>query len=135
LKSNNLLGTYEFSEFPLDSSYGVKEGNPLPADVVHQYLMDYSKKFGVYERIRFSSKVESCEHQCGGGWVITVSGRPEMFASKLIVATGLTSDPFLPNFKGSDSFEPPLFHSREFKKNADTIHSASQVCVLGGTKV
>lgn len=137
MKTNNLLGTYQYSDFPLDERkayYGVTEGKALPADVVHRYLTDYSKEFGVYERILFNSKVESCEHKDGGGWIIKVSGGPEIFASKLIVATGLTSDPFLPIIKGSESFESPLFHSKDFKDNANTLDTAKNVCVLGGTK-
>jgi hypothetical protein len=140
LQSNNLLGTYEFSDFPLHKEiYGVEEGRPLPADIVHRYLTDYAKEFGVYERILFDSNVESAEYKDGGGWLITVCRRTggqksQIFASKLIVATGLTSDPFLPIIKGSESFEAPLFHCKDFKDHASTVDTAKNVCVLGGTK-
>jgi cation diffusion facilitator CzcD-associated flavoprotein CzcO len=139
LKSNNLLGTYEFSDFKPDAAYGLQEGRPLPADAVHRYLTDYSKHFGIYERIRFDTKVESCEHEDEGGWILNVgasesSGPSQIFASKLIVATGLTSDPFMPIIKGSESFEPPSFHVKDFKDHADTLGTAKNVCVLGGTK-
>lgn len=142
LNSNNLLGTYEFSDFPLDKkTYGVQEGRPLPAEVVHRYLTNYAKESSIYERTRFNSRVESCEHKDGGGWLITVSGRLDssgptshIFASKLIVATGLTSDPFLPILNGSESFGASLFHSKDFKDNASTVDTAKNVCVLGGTK-
>jgi len=160
LKSNNLLGTYQFSDFPVDQDkYNVSHGRPLPADIVHQYLMDYATHFGIYERIRFNSKVGSCEHEDGGGWSINIklsepnsTKTTQIVASKLIVATGLTSNPFLPIIKGSESFEPPVFHSKDFKENAWTLEAAKsvgyhptsiypgnadgvlQVCVLGGTK-
>lgn len=140
LKSNNLLGTYEYADFPLDKTkYGVEEGRALPADVVHRYLTDYAKEFGVYERIRFDTKVESAEHNDAGGWLITVSRRPDnqksqIFASKLIAATGLTSDPFIPIIEGSETFEALLFHSKDFKDHAKTVDTAKNVCVLGGTK-
>jgi cation diffusion facilitator CzcD-associated flavoprotein CzcO len=137
-----VLGTYEYSDYPLNKeTYGVQEGQHLPAEVVHRYLTDYAREFSVYERIRFDSKVESAERKDGGGWLITMSGRPEssthplqIFASKLIVATGLTSDPFIPILKGSESFEAPLFHSKGFKDNASTVDSAKNVVVLGGAK-
>lgn len=139
LKTNNLLGAYEYPDFPIDKEkYGVTEGRPLPADVVHRYLTDYSKEFGIYERIHFDSKVESAEHQEAGGWLLTISGRidgqTQLFTSKLIVATGLTSDPFLPIIKGSESFNAALFHSKDFKDQASTVDTMTKVCVLGGTK-
>jgi cation diffusion facilitator CzcD-associated flavoprotein CzcO len=134
LKTNNLVGTYEFSDFPLDHTrYGVEEGRPLPGEVVQRYLTDYSKAFGVYQRIRFDCKVESCQRKNGGGWLLNLSGH-QMFASKLIIATGLTSDPLLPLIKGAESFEAPLFHSKDFKHNASTVDTSKTVCVLGGAK-
>jgi cation diffusion facilitator CzcD-associated flavoprotein CzcO len=144
LKSNNMLGTYEYSDFPMDTAtYGVKPGEHIPGHVLHQYLTDFAKKFDLLRRIRFETKVESAEYKEGGGWIITISkgfsdkdalAKSEIFAPKLIVATGMTSEAFLPKFAGSESFGAPLFHSRYFSDYASTLDTAKNVCVLGGTK-
>ncbi|KAJ9637881.1 hypothetical protein H2199_007376 [Coniosporium tulheliwenetii] len=142
LKSNNLLGTYEYSDFP-EANLDVKPGEHIPGAVLHQYLTQFAKKFDVYRRIRFNTTVKSVQHEESGGWLLTVISNAEeksaasesqLLAQKLIVATGLTSEPFMPALAGADSFNGPLFHSKDFLRNADTLKSADSVCVLGGAK-
>jgi cation diffusion facilitator CzcD-associated flavoprotein CzcO len=143
LKSNNMLGTYEYSDYPMDTeTYGVKPGEHIPGHVIHKYLSNFAESHGIHQRIRFDTNVQSARHVEGGGWLITVSrsiddGGPEfceIFASKLIAATGLTSTPSVPNFPGSKSFEVPLFHCKDFPKYASTTDTTRNVCVFGGTK-
>jgi cation diffusion facilitator CzcD-associated flavoprotein CzcO len=143
LKSNNMLGTYEYTDYPMDTeTYGVKPGEHIPGHVVHRYLSNFAESHGIHQRIRFDTNVQSARHVEGGGWLITVSrsmdgGRPEfctIFASKLIAATGLTSTPSLPTFPGSKSFEVPLFHCKDFPKYASTTDTTRNICVFGGTK-
>jgi hypothetical protein len=109
LKTNNLLGTYEYPDFPMDTeTYGVKPGEHIPGHVVHRYLAMYAEKFGIADKILLGHRVVSAEHQPGGGWMLTVKvagvgsipGEPGgeetmILARKLVVATGLTSDAFL----------------------------------------
>ncbi|KAK1775968.1 hypothetical protein QBC45DRAFT_420875 [Copromyces sp. CBS 386.78] len=52
----------------------------------------------------------------------------------MVLATGLTSEAFLPDFKGQEEFGAPLFHGKELKKYEGTLVSAKVVTVLGGTK-
>lgn len=51
-----------------------------------------------------------------------------------MVATGLSSEEFLPKFDGEETFSAPIFHSKHFPKYADTLDTAKSVTVLGGTK-
>jgi cation diffusion facilitator CzcD-associated flavoprotein CzcO len=58
-KSNNLLGTFEFSDFAMDSkTYGVQPGQHIPGETVHRYLNDFATKFGILRRVRFSTLVK-----------------------------------------------------------------------------
>ncbi|KAB5540322.1 hypothetical protein GE09DRAFT_253769 [Coniochaeta sp. 2T2.1] len=143
LKSNNMLGTYEYPDFPMDGeTFGVKPGQFIPGDVIHEYLTKYAEKFGIFDKIRCNTKVLSAEHQedAEGGWILTVQDTAEstkekkILARKLVLATGLTSDAFLPEFQGQETFGAPLFHSKELKQHADTLDSAKTVTVFGGTK-
>jgi cation diffusion facilitator CzcD-associated flavoprotein CzcO len=132
-----MVGTYEYSDFPMDeATWGVKAGQHIPGHVIHDYLTAYAKKFDVLHRIRLNTKVEIVEKREKGGWTLLCAGeksRP-ISAKKLIVATGVTSQAFLPTVEGQDSFGVPLFHSKDFLQHADTIKTSERVTVLGGTK-
>ncbi|EMD64005.1 hypothetical protein GGP41_006464 [Bipolaris sorokiniana] len=139
LKSNNLYGSYEYPDFPmLESVYGVKEGQHIPAAVLHRYLTDFAKHFGVYERTRLNTKVEEIEPSSTGGWLVKVvnaSGEPETVRTKrLVLACGLTSQPNIPEYEGADTFESPFFHAKEFCKRSDTVGTSNTAVVVGGGK-
>ncbi|KAM3088039.1 hypothetical protein ACMFMG_002101 [Clarireedia jacksonii] len=143
LKTNNLLGALEFSDFPLTTErYGVKPGEYIPGDVVYRYLKDYAIHFDVYDKIRCGQRVLSAEHVDDGGWTLTVgaevngksSGTSTILASKLLVATGMTSGEFIPILPGSEKFTAPFFHFKQLPRMQDTFETAKSVCVFGGAK-
>ena len=149
LKSNNLHGTYQFSDFPMDpETFGVKPGEHIPGTVVHKYLTMYAERHDILRRIRFNRQVKSVERKEDGGWLVTSSktdngadaqnGKAEtesILARKLVIATGLTSQPFIPKFKGSESFDAPIFHAKELHKRAgETVREGNNVIVFGGSK-
>lgn len=141
LATNNMLGTYEYPDFPMDSeTFGIKPGEHPSGEIVHAYLTKYAEKFGIMDMIRFECSVASAEHQEGdeGGWILTVQKKDgatqRILARKLIMATGMTSEPFLPHIEGQEQFGAPIFHSKDFLKHADTLETAKTVTVLGGTK-
>jgi Pyridine nucleotide-disulphide oxidoreductase len=139
LKSNNMLGTYEYSDFPMDEpTFGVKPGQHVPGDVVHKYLQCYAERFDIYRRIRFRCKVDSAKKE-KNGWILRISAensepQSQLWTEKLIVATGLMSEPLLPKFTGSSTFRAPLFHCRDFAAHRDLLDSAKTVAILGGSK-
>ncbi|KAJ2961270.1 hypothetical protein NQZ79_g3527 [Umbelopsis isabellina] len=137
LKSNNLLGTYEFSDFPMDpATFGVKPGQHIPGEIVHAYLAEYAEHFGFTEKIRLNSKVETVTHQEDGTWKLAIENSVgSLITRKLIVATGLTSRPFLPDFQGQEMFQTPLFHCRDmpmFEK--DLLQNGKRATVFGASK-
>lgn len=144
LKSNNLLGTYEYPDFPMDTeTFGVKTDEHIPGPVINKYLKAYAARFGIAELIRSQTKVLVAEHQEGpdhadGGWVLTVStvGQQEtkLYARHLVLATGRTSDPFLPHFAGQETFGGKIFHGRDFARNSDTVKTAKAVTIFGASK-
>ncbi|KAH8195577.1 hypothetical protein TruAng_010259 [Truncatella angustata] len=145
LKTNNMLGTYEYPDFPMKTEvFGVKPGEHIPGAAVHDYLMQYAEKFDIIDHIHYQSRVEVAEHQENGGWVLKVlthgedtnSRRyTEIRARKLVVATGLTSDPFLPDIDGQESFGAPVFHNSKLQQHADIPDdSKRRVTVFGATK-
>ncbi|KAL0257104.1 hypothetical protein SLS55_007914 [Diplodia seriata] len=142
LKSNNMLGTYEYSDFPMDTAtFGVKPGEHIPGTVLHKYLVAYAEHFDVYKRIRFNTRVESAEETSdeANDWVLHVLNvdtgeTAALKTEKLVVATGMTSEPNVPAFVGQDEFRSMIFHAKDFADHADTLKTARSVAVLGGAK-
>lgn len=143
LKSNNLLGTYEYPDFPMDpKKFGVKPGEHIPGEVIHAYLTAYVTRFDILPLIRFNSRVTVAEHQdTQGGWQLTVTdsitgAESHVHARHLVVASGLTSEPRpIPDFKGQESFGAPIFHGKDFLDYKHTIEQGKTVTVFAGSKL
>lgn len=100
--------------------YGVQPGEHIPGQVLHRYLTDFAKKFGVYSRTTFNTKVETLEPTSDGGWILSTTsngGTEKLNTKKIIVATGLTSQPNLPAYPGAETFAAPYFHAKDFCRN------------------
>lgn len=138
LKSNNLLGTFEFSDFPMDpETFNVKIGHHIPGQTMHNYLKAYANNFNFYSKIRFSSKVESVE-KIANGWIVMVEGleqtRSKIVTDKVVLATGITSDPLIPDYAGKADFGKPLFHGSYFRGHEELFETKGKVVVVGGSK-
>ena len=137
LKSNNMLGSYEFPDFPMDGDkYGIKPVGHIPGAVLNLYLTDFAKHYGIYERLQFNSTVELVQ-VTEPGWTLTVTtpeAKRKLYTAKLILATGLTSMPNMPHYKGAENFGRPLFHAKDFCRRAEGIRGAKNVVVVGGAK-
>jgi cation diffusion facilitator CzcD-associated flavoprotein CzcO len=122
----------------LTEIYGVKPGQHIPAAVLHRYLTDFAKKFGVYSRTRFNTKVESIEPTEARSWRIRTSAKDWTQAviqtKKVIVASGLTSQPNMPQYAGAENFGAPLFHAKDFYCNGNTVKTSKNAVVIGGAK-
>lgn len=121
-------------------TFGVKTRQHIPGRVLHAYLEAYAAHFGLNDLIRLSTKVTAAEHQetAQGGWVLTIvdsnQAETKVFARKMIIATGLTSEAFLPHFDGQETFGGKVFHGKHFLQNKDTIQPGNSVTVFGATK-
>lgn len=138
LKSNNMIGTYEYPDFPMsESKYGIKPNNHIPGAILHRYLTDFAKHFGFFDRIQFNTSVELVERVGDQGWHLTITspdGTRVIKTEKLILATGLTSTPNLPSYENAENFGGPLFHAKDFCKEAPKLKGLKKVVVVGGAK-
>nr|RBQ99061.1 hypothetical protein FVER53263_03387 [Fusarium verticillioides] len=145
LKTNNLRGTYEFTDFPLDDSYGVKDGEHIPGLVLYRYMTDFAVKFDIFRRIRFNVNVRTIEKLEKGGWElvgedgtaaeksVSVSYRCE----KLIMCTGLASTPNPVSYSGRESFGKPVLNHGQLKVEAHEVASdpnVKSVTIVGASK-
>lgn len=139
LKSNNMLGTYEYSDFPMDeATFGIKPGQHIPGHVIQKYMEAYVQQFSFSDCVRLEHHVESARHTSDGTWQLTVSHGADtttIDTKKMIVATGITSQAYLPTFKGQESFGAPLFHCRDLLQHQGAVlQSGERATVFGGTK-
>ncbi|KAK4125694.1 FAD/NAD(P)-binding domain-containing protein [Parathielavia appendiculata] len=140
LKTNNMLGMFEYPDFPMTTdAFAVQPGEHISGEVMYRYLTRYAEHFGILDKIRYRTAVLTAEHHDSseGGWTLTVQNdgtQHRIFARKLVVAAGFTSEPFLPGIQGEEMFGAPIFHSRDLVKHADTHGTAKTVTVFGGTK-
>ncbi|TQV97029.1 flavin-binding monooxygenase-like family protein [Cordyceps javanica] len=143
LKTNNLLGTFEYPDFPFDAETAKLKpaADHIPGETVNAYLKAYAIHFGIDGFIQFNTKVIIAEHQeetIEGGWVLTLESTGDkaaplrkIFTRRLITATGVSSDPILPTFTGQDEFEGPIFHAIDFPRYANTLKTAKSAAVYG----
>ncbi|KAG0157354.1 hypothetical protein PDIDSM_4539 [Penicillium digitatum] len=139
LKSNNMLGTYEYSDFPMDeATFGIKPGQHIPGHVIQKYMEAYVQHFSFADCIRLEHHVESARHNLDGTWQLSVSHGADtttIDTKKMIVATGITSQAYLPTFKDQELFGAPVFHCRDLLQYQDAVlQSGERATVFGGTK-
>lgn len=113
---------YEFFKAKHTSNYVEKY-------VDHHRFADQSLR----DRIRFGFKVNTIK-KSGNVWIVT--GDTAVFcASKIIVASGLTSTPSMPELPGLDHFEAPVIHQQSYGQSSILSSAELQnVTVIGGGK-
>ncbi|KXS96884.1 hypothetical protein AC578_6230 [Pseudocercospora eumusae] len=140
LKTNNIWGSYEFSDFPMcREKYGCPDAKNIPGHVMHRYLCDAARHFDVEKYIRLGRKVESVRMREDDGvwevkWQGAEGGEGSVMARRLVLATGLTSEPFIPDYPGKDKFRGLMIHSKQLTARASDLAQAKNVVIVGGNK-
>ncbi|CUS10332.1 unnamed protein product [Tuber aestivum] len=136
LLAQQRYGRYEYSDRNIEIEGG-NRNSFVPALKIHAYMNEYAEEFGVKERIRFKTFVSRVvRNKDGKRWDVWINDDSElMTCDRLIVATGLTSKPILPNVP-SEKPTPKIFHSRDLGSQYDYITSPAvkNVTVYGGGK-
>jgi cation diffusion facilitator CzcD-associated flavoprotein CzcO len=100
-----------------------------PQAEIQQYLEDVARRYGVLERIRTGTEVESARwDEERDRWVLETSAGPYE-ADVLITACGQLSVPKLPPVPGLDDFAGPAFHTARWRHDVDL--AGRRVAVFG----
>lgn len=141
LKTNNLYGTYEYSDFYMDPKiYDVQEGWHIPGRVMYDYLTDYAKHFDILRRIHYLTTVNEIK-KLDDGWEIrtTNSGGEKTYRSrKLIMCHGLASRPNPVAMPGNEDFDRPVFNHGALREKGEALANDSNVksvTVVGASKI
>jgi cation diffusion facilitator CzcD-associated flavoprotein CzcO len=162
LKTQNAVGTYEYSEFPMDlEKYGLKPGQHIPGTTMHRYLVDYAVHHSLTKHIRLNTDVDEIEKLADGRWRVHArckaesrvdeKGQPvtdltdgavseqecSYVCDKIVCSTGLSSTPNPVRIPGMESFEVPILSASDLTTRSDTLVSdpnIGTVTVIGGSK-
>jgi cation diffusion facilitator CzcD-associated flavoprotein CzcO len=100
-----------------------------PQEEIQAYLEDTARAYGVFDRIRTGTEVQSASWDDERAkWVLqTTAGEHE--ADVLLTACGQLSVPSVPPLPGLDSFEGPAFHTAQWRHDVDL--NGKRVAVIG----
>lgn len=109
----------------------------VTGEMIHNYMHKYAQDHDLLRRIRFNTFVTDAS-QCSRGWRLNLRDSDVVIeAEKLLVATGVTSIPYLPPFTESlDDASVPIIHSRDLGTSFDAIRDPAvrNVVVVGAAK-
>ncbi|KAK5653414.1 hypothetical protein OQA88_8899 [Cercophora sp. LCS_1] len=142
LRTNNVFSTVDFSDFPMDASFGVKRGEHISGEVMHEYLNAYARHFKLIQRIRLNAKVSSVRCLDGGDpggerWEVVLDTGELLRCGKVVVATGILSEPYRPSIEGEETLDAPFIHSSELGRQSDEMMGSRDIktiAVVGGSK-
>lgn len=109
---------YEWSQFYCDQQE------------LHEYTHAVIARNGLREKIQTNANVENMEwDEQSSEWNVHVTGKGNYVARSVIVATGLLSQPVIPDFPGKDKFKGKSFHTSNWDNDYD--YRGKRVAVIG----
>lgn len=100
-----------------------------PQAEIQAYIEGVARRFGVADRIRTGTEVESANwDEERGRWLLQTSAGPHE-AEVLVPACGQLSVPKVPPIPGLEEFEGPAFHSADWRHDVDL--AGKRVAVIG----
>jgi len=132
------FGLFEYSDHPM-SPEGILDDGRIPGASVHKYLDEYAAKFDLKKRLRLRTTVTRVTRDPkNNAWSVQIQGSDEIIlCEKIIMGTGLTSEPLIPQIPCHD-FMGEILHTKTLglPETIDRISDASikRVLVYGGSK-
>lgn len=129
-------GQYEAADFPLEQRDPDQPGGYIPSKRIHTYLKEYAEAWHLTDKIRYNTTVEHVRRVSNGLWELHLKNEEApLICDKLIVATGFTSQPNIPDIP-SLNFSPLTFHSKYLGRHHDMLRSPDvhTVTIYGGGK-
>ena len=112
----------------------------FPAKYTAAYLESYVDNHvyngqTIRDRIIFEATVQRVEKNSDGIWELPYSNGRSLQAKKLIDATGMTSNPYVPTLPGAETFTGLAIHHKAFGQSRFLLDPTKRhIVVLGGAK-
>lgn len=139
-----MMQLFNYSDTPMSPNNGDKNDPSVTGTMIHNYLQAYAERHDLLRRIRFNTKVVGAA-QTSHGWRLELEdtgdragaerGSGVVEADKLMVATGVTSIPSMPEYPSSGDAIPRV-HSRDLGASYEAIADPAvrSVVVVGAAK-
>ena len=127
-------GLFNYTDTPMPKD-GATKNDLVTGYMIQNYLEKYARDNDLLRRIQFNTWVEKAE-RCPRGWRLRIKGSGNIVeTTKLMVATGVTSIPNMPDFDMSHA-SIPLVHSRDLAASVEDLKSddVQSVVVIGAAK-
>ena len=97
---------------------------------VLDYMHFVADKCDMWPNIQLNTEIISADYQADSGhWLIKTADGKEYTCKYFISGMGMISEPVIPNIKGMDRFEGPLFHSSRWPEDLD--YAGKRVGIIG----
>lgn len=127
-------GLFSYTDTPMPKD-GATKNDLVTGYMIQSDLEKYAEDHDLLRRIRFRSWIEKAE-RCPCGWRLRLKDSSDVIETKkLIVATGVTSIPNMPEFKTTKT-SIPLIHSIDLASSVGALGSddVQSVVVVGAAK-
>jgi dimethylaniline monooxygenase (N-oxide forming) len=136
---------FEYSDLSMAEALGLEDWSDVTGEMMAEYLEKYAAQFALLERCRFNTEVVKVEREEGTGlWKLLVrptgqeTGKRDVLKCvKLVMATGHTSKPKLPDNLDLSMFTGKVFHVKEIGQRCFDLlqdDDIKTVTVVGGNK-
>jgi cation diffusion facilitator CzcD-associated flavoprotein CzcO len=96
----------------------------------HSYMHFVADKCDMWPHIQLNTEIVSADYQTDSGHWLVTTGDGETYTCKYFISgMGMISEPVIPNIKGMDSFNGPLFHSARWPEELD--YAGKRVGIIG----
>jgi dimethylaniline monooxygenase (N-oxide forming) len=128
-------GLFEFSSYPMKKE-GLTSDRYISGNTIHSYLNDFARAEDLVRRTRLNTRIIKVDKDDHGNWHLSLKDSTSLTTSKLVVATGVSSGPYVPNIPQSETFKTPVIHSSQIGQKLDDLQTPATRCVtvLGAAK-
>ena len=127
-------GLFEYSFYPMKAK-NLTPDRYIGGETIHAYLDSFARDHDLVRRIRLRTNVTKVQHYDEQGWRLTIDGASSIRAGKIIYATGVSSDPYMPKISKVD-FHKPIIHSGQIGTSLKSLESpeTQRATVVGAAK-
>jgi dimethylaniline monooxygenase (N-oxide forming) len=130
------VGLFNYTDTPMPRN-GTTKADLVTGAMIHKYLNRYAEDHDLLSRIRFSSFVERIERAESGMWQLFIRDAGDFIeAEKVLIATGVTSIPYMPEDFDFSHASIPVIHSKDLGAHYEQLRSEKirRVVIVGAAK-
>ena len=128
-------GLFEYTFYPMRNE-GLTPDRYISGETISKYLYDFAHDHDIAKHVRLQTRITKVDKLDSGQWHLTSPSlsRP-LRCDKLIVASGVTSQPHIVHFPNR-GFQGEIMHSVDLGRQLGHLHSPTvkRVLVLGAAK-